>query len=217
MSLELVSTFAKRLREALGENSITDFGKKIGLSKQAISSYVNGNRVPKRPTIVTIANTLGVNEAWLIGYDVPEQTPNYSNYDNANIKHISKQSLPVLGEIACGKPMFAEKQEEFYTMLGVGIKADFVLIARGDSMIGARIHDGDFVFIRKQEMVSNGEIAAVVIEDDATLKRVFYYPEKSKLVLQAENPKYEPLVYVGEELGEIRILGKAVAFQSDVK
>lgn len=84
-------------------------------------------------------------------------------------------------------------------------------------MIGARIKDGDIVFCVEQSMVDNGEIAAVIIGDEATLKRVYYYPEKGKLVLQAENPKYEPFVYVGEELNQIRIIGKAVAFQSDIE
>ena len=76
--------------------------------------------------------------------------------------------------------------------------------------------DGDIVFIREQPMVNNGEIAAVIIDDEATLKRVYYYPEKQKLMLVPENTKYEPLVYIGEELEQIRILGLAVAFQSDL-
>ena len=81
-------------------------------------------------------------------------------------------------------------------------------------MINARINDGDIVFIRKQPMVENGEIAAVIIDNEATLKRVYYYPENNKLILNPENPKYAPFVYVGEELLTVRILGKAVAFQS---
>lgn len=84
-------------------------------------------------------------------------------------------------------------------------------------MINARIHNGDIVFIRKQEMVDNGEIAAVLIDNEVTLKRFYYYPESNKLVLQAENPQFEPLVYVGEELNHVTVLGKAVAFQSDIK
>lgn len=84
-------------------------------------------------------------------------------------------------------------------------------------MIGARIYDGDIVFVRKQSTVDNGEIAAVLIDDEATLKRVYYYPDKNKLVLSPENPKYEPFVYIGEELSEVRILGKAVAFQSVIR
>ena len=82
---------------------------------------------------------------------------------------------------------------------------------------GIEIYDGDIVFIRKQSMVDNGEIAAVVIDDEATLKRVNYYPEKNLLILKAENPDYEDLVYTGEQLDHIIILGKAVAFQSDVR
>ena len=104
-------------------------------------------------------------------------------------------------------------------MAGTDIKADFCLTARGDSMINARILDGDIVFIRKQDMVENGEIAAVVVNNDseATLKRLFYYREKNLLILKAENAAYEDLVYQGEELNQVHILGKAVAFQSDVR
>ena len=70
---------------------------------------------------------------------------------------------------------------------GANIHADFCLKAKGDSMIGARIYDGDIVFIRKQEMVDDGEIAAVLIGDEATLKRVQYNPEENELLLFAEN------------------------------
>jgi repressor LexA len=83
-------------------------------------------------------------------------------------------------------------------------------------MTGARIFDGDTVFIRAQEAVDNGEIAAVIINDEATLKRVYFYPEEGKLILSPENPRYAPLVYVKEELDHIKIIGKAVAFQSSV-
>ena len=83
-------------------------------------------------------------------------------------------------------------------------------------MIGARIFDGDVVFIRAQDAVDNGEIAAVIINDEATLKRVYYYPNEEKLVLSPENPRYAPLVYVKDELEIIKIIGKAVAFQSSV-
>ena len=83
-------------------------------------------------------------------------------------------------------------------------------------MTGARIYDGDVVFIRSQSSVDNGEIAAVIINDEATLKRVYYYPTEGKLVLSPENPRYAPLVYVGRELDSVKIIGKAVAFQSVV-
>ena len=83
-------------------------------------------------------------------------------------------------------------------------------------MVNARINDGDLVFIHQQPVVENGDIAAVAIGDDATLKRIYYYQDKSLMILKAENPKYEDMIYSGEELEDVRILGKAVAFQSDV-
>ena len=86
--------------------------------------------------------------------------------------------------------------------------------AVGDSMINARIHDGDIVFIREQPDVENGEIAAVVIEDTVTLKGCI---KTNSILLVPENPVYEPQIYTNEELDQIRILGKAVAFQSDIK
>ena len=122
-----------------------------------------------------------------------------------------------MGDIACGKPIFAEESYDGYIDIEEGINADFCLRAKGDSMIGARIMDGDIVIVKKQDMVQNGEIAVVLIDDEATLKRAYFYPDKNKLVLSPENPKYEPLVYIGEELNSIRILGKAVAFQSIIR
>ena len=84
-------------------------------------------------------------------------------------------------------------------------------------VFGARIYDGDIVFVRKQDMVDDGEIAVVLIEDEATLKRVHYDREANVLSLYAENPKYKTMRFYGEQLNQIRILGKAVAFQSDVR
>ena len=86
-------------------------------------------------------------------------------------------------------------------------------------MINARIQDGDIVFVRQQDTVENGDIAVVVVNDDneALLKRFFYYADKSLLILRPENPAYEDQIYTGEELNQIHVLGKAIAFQSDVK
>ena len=96
------------------------------------------------------------------------------------------------------------------------IYADFVLKVHGDSMTGARINDGDYVFIRQQPEVENGEIAAVAIGDDATLKRFYKYG--NMIVLRSENPKYKDMEFSESDVIEknIHIIGKAVAFQSDV-
>ena len=141
----------------------------------------------------------------------------FKNYDLSQYENISPVKLkrfPMLGEIACGQPIWAEEDRDSYVMADMDIRADFCLTAKGDSMINARIYDGDIVFIRKMPIVENGEIAAVIIGDEATLKRWYYYREDNKLMLIAENPKYEPLVYMNEELDTIKCLGKAVYFMS---
>ena len=146
-------------------------------------------------------------------YDSPEEPP-VSWEDYPNLRPIQLKRFPLLGEIACGEPIFAQEDRETFLIADAEIAADFCLLARGDSMIGARIYDGDAVFIRSQPMVENGEIAAVIIDDEATLKRVYYDRAHARLQLVPENPAYSPLVYVGEELDNIRILGKAVGFMS---
>ena len=133
-----------------------------------------------------------------------------------NIVPLTTKKIPILGEVSCGKPIFALEDRESYIELGVNINADFGLYAHGDSMVGARIYNGDLVLCRKQPSVNNGEIAVIIIGDEATLKRVYYYPEKQKLILQAENPKYEPLIYEAEELQNIQILGKVVGAHIDI-
>jgi repressor LexA len=182
----------------------------VKLAKNDLSQYVSGKVEPKQNKLSILGLALDVSEAWLAGYDVPMGR-------NDNIIPITTQRLPLLGEIACGIPRLTNESLESYIEVGTNVKANFCLRAKGDSMVNARIYDGDIVFVRSQDTVENGEVAVVIIDDEATLKRVFYYPEQSKLVLQAENPKYEPFVYVGDELQNVKILGKAIAFQSDVK
>ena len=148
--------------------------------------------------------------------DALRTTPDYIMGWGRYGKAIEVQRVPLIGSIACGKPIVATEQFECYVEVGSQIHCDFCLRAHGDSMINARIFDGDIVFIRQQNAVDNGEIAAVIVNDEeATLKRIFDYADR--IVLQAENPAYEPMVFVGEEKNHVHILGKAVAFQSDVK
>ena len=120
-------------------------------------------------------------------------------------ERLQLRRYPLLGDIACGKPIVAQDNGDSYVS-AADTEADFCLIAKGDSMVGARIYDGDEVFIQQTDMVNNGEIAAVVLDDEATLKRLYYYPTEQKLVLSPENPAYEPLVFTGEELNHVHIL-----------
>ena len=187
------------------------------LSKGTLSKYENNNQEPMVTTVANLANLLNVSMDYLINENNSSDKTTSGNTDifsYENIYPIKTKKFPLLGDTACGEPIFAD--EEFGTFIEASdsIKADFCLKAKGDSMINARIYDGDVVFIRKQPMVENGEVAAVIINDEATLKRVYYYKAESKLVLNAENPKYTPFIYSNEELNSIRILGKAVAFMS---
>ena len=119
--------------------------------------------------------------------------------------------------MACGEPVFANEEYGEYIDVDGNINADFCLRVKGNSMIGARIQDGDIVFIKKQDTIENGEIAAVLIEDKATLKRVQYDREADVLLLFAENPRYKTMIFSGEDLNKIKILGKAVAFQGNIR
>jgi repressor LexA len=183
----------------------------VKLNKNDLSQYVNGKVIPKQDKLAILSEVLHVNEPWLMGYDDVSKD---DIFKYPNIKPVVKKRFPMLGEIACGEPIFADEDREHCVMVDMDIDADFCLTAKGDSMINARINDGDIVFIKEMPIVENGEIAAVIIGDEATLKRVYYYKEQNKLVLNPENPKYEPLVYLNDELNSIRILGKAVYFMS---
>ncbi len=125
------------------------------------------------------------------------------------------RQIPLIGSIACGAPILAQEHIEDYIDIPKHIHADFALTCKGDSMINARIFDGDIVYIRQQDTVENGEIAAVLIDSEATLKRFRLFDDH--IVLEPENPMYKPLVYWHEDMNAVRILGKAVAFTSTVK
>ena len=162
--------------------------------------------------IKAFADALNVRPAVLMGWEDDSGIPNFPN-----IHPIETFTLPMLGKIACGEPMMMEEEREYYTQQGTKVKADFTLICKGDSMIDARINDGDIVFVRRQATVENGEIAAVAIGDEATLKRFYYYKEQEMIILKPANPKYEDMIFTGNQLEDVRILGKAVAFHSDIK
>ena len=216
-----LSTIGSRIRYRREELGLSqdELGKKLGYkSRSSINKIELDQRNLTQSKIKAIADALETTPAYIMGWEEREQKPDDRNlgaFDN--IFPITTKRVPFLGSIACGEPVYANEEHELYVEVGADIHADFCLRAAGDSMIGARIHDGDIVFIRRQEPVENGEIAAVIIGDEATLKRVNYYPDKNLLILHAENPSYKDLIYTDAELSQIVILGKAVAFQSLVK
>lgn len=187
--------------------------KTLNISRSRIGMYETGAREPDFETLEMIADFFNVDLDYLLG----RSTHTTKLISFPNIHNIGRRSFPMLGSVACGKPLFADKEYDSYVMADADIDADYCLTASGDSMINARIFDGDIVFIKEMSSVDNGDIAVVVIDDDATLKRVYFYPETNTLQLLAENPAYAPLIYTGEQLDHIHIMGKAVFFQSLVK
>lgn len=199
----------KQLRDAK-DFTQEDVGKMIGVTKATINRYETGEIDIKRTVAIKLAEVFNVSPAYIMGW---EDNQNIYSFDN--IRPIKKKKFPLLGEIACGKPIYCNEAYETYIEAAEDIQADFCLIAKGDSMINARIFDGDIIFIKEQPIVQNGEIAAVVIEDEATLKKI--YIKTDKIILRPENPVYDDIIYEKEDMNMVKILGKAVAFQSLVR
>lgn len=192
----------ERLREARTSSgySIRDLARLIGISHPTISRYENGMIDNMNVgTLKLIADALNVSSSWIVGLT---EEKNFTNKPN----QFNTTSIPIIGTIAAGTPILADENIESRFNLDASIHADFGLKIRGDSMIEAGIYDGDIVFIRQQPDVENGEIAAVLIDDSATLKKV--YKNNGTLILQAANQKYQPMIF---HSGEIRILGKLAA------
>ena len=206
-------SYARHLRGLTLDN----IAQAVGVHKSTIQRYEKDEyENPKLPVIESIARVLSVNPVWLIGKS-DDMTAFETTLPDNIIPMPAMGGVPLLGEIACGEPITAEENVAEYVDLPEHIKADFALRCKGDSMINARIHDGDIVYIRQQDSVDNGQIAAVLIGDEATLKRVNYNPSSKTLILSPANDAYAPFVFVGDELDRVRILGRAVAFTSAIR
>lgn len=196
------------------KNNLTleEVGNRVGVGKSTVRKWESGDiKNMRRDKIAKLAEALQTTPAYLMGW---EDTSDFTVPDNI-IPTPRMNSVPLVGTIACGDPILAEENVEDYVGMPEHVRADFALRCKGDSMINARIHDGDIVYIRQDAYVDNGDIAAVLIDSEATLKRV--YRNEGSVVLQPENPAYAPMVFTGAEMESIRILGKAVAFTSVIK
>lgn len=199
-------TFGEKLKAIRARRSLSqdELANLLGTSKQVISRYETGQRTPKITTAAEYAKILGISLSALI--------------DDANVPAIPSgfipvpemEKVPLVGSIACGQPILAEENVEEMVDAPAGRGVDFCLICKGDSMIDAGIHDGDIVYIRQQTDVENGEIAAVRIGDEATLKRV--YKSAAGVMLAPANAAYTPQMYGPDTLDDIQIEGKAVGW-----
>ena len=202
----------RRLEIGLSVDQVAD---KIGKNRATVYRY-ESSEIEKFPIdiLAPLAEALHTTPAYLMGWE-PEEEPDTLSLPTNIIPIPKMKKIPLLGSIACGAPILAQEHIEGRVDVPVHIHADFALTCKGDSMINARIFDGDVVYIRQQDTVDTGEIAAVLIDSEATLKRVRLYDDH--IVLEPENPMYKPLVYWNEEMNNVRILGKAVAFTSAVR
>lgn len=212
------SDFASRLSQALEARGMkaADLSKKTKVAEGTISCYINGRYEAKQNRVQVFAEALDVNPAWLMGYDVPmeaersQPAPAPRPIPKGFEPMPKMKKIPLVGSIACGTPILAQQNIEKIVDVPEDIRCDFALRCKGDSMIGAGIHDGDAVYIHIQPEVENGEIAAVRIGEEATLKRVYY--DGTTLTLMPYNNAYAPMVYTGPQLEDVHIEGKAVGY-----
>lgn len=204
------TTTSSRLKEIMSERNlrqvdilemVAPYSKKmdIRLAKNDLSQYVSGKVEPSQEKLTLLSLALNVSEPWLMGYDVPKQE--ITSNSNSGI------SVPLVGTIAAGTPILAEENIERYFNIDSSIKADFCLRIKGDSMINEGIHNNDIVFIHQQPILENGEIGAVIIDGEATLKR--FYKTDTGIVLQPANEKYAPIIV--DENSNLIIAGKLSA------
>ncbi|MDU5099219.1 MAG: transcriptional repressor LexA [Peptoniphilus grossensis] len=193
--------FTNRLRQALEFRNMSqsELSRLSGIGKSAISQYLSGEYEAKQENIYLMSKPLNVNPAWLMGFDVPM------------VGGEINRGIPIIGTIAAGTPILAEENIEDYFVIDNRVNADFGLKVKGDSMINANIYNGDIAFIKKQPTLENGEIGAILLDNEATLKR--FSKTDNSVVLQAENPSMTdwPRVYTN---GNIRVLGKLVGVYS---
>ncbi|MBQ4528953.1 MAG: repressor LexA [Clostridia bacterium] len=209
-----MSSLGDRIKELRKRNGYTqsefikilkdNYGLKA--DRVMLSKWECSKQSPHIDTQKCIADAFGVTLDYLNG--IEEKT----NLKLKNISPAKETKIPMYGKIACGSPIECNLDFDIETINGDHVDGDFCVIARGDSMINARIFDGDIITVRKQSIVENGEIAAVAIGDEATLKRVYYI--ENGIMLVAENPAYKPMIFVGEDCSNVVILGKAVSMHT---
>ena len=218
--LDLYKNIKKRRLEL--ELTQSDLAQRLGYSDKSMIAKIEKGAIDlPQSKITAFAKALNTSEIELMGWDSEENSDSVSRspegYGLTRLSDVHKKPIPMLGNVACGTPIFANEEHDSYVLADEDIDADYCLTAKGDSMINARIYDGDLIFVKQCSHVENGEIAVVAIGDEVTLKRVYFYPENNTLQLIAENPKYAPLIYRDEELDGVYVIGKALFFQSLIR
>ncbi len=207
-----MATLYDRIKSRRTELGLTveELAHKMGYKdKSSISKIENGKADIPQSKIAAFADALQTTPAYLMGWE-EQPEPKKPTIPPGFEPMPKMKKIPLIGAIACGEPITAEQNIEKMVDVPENIRCDFSLTCHGDSMVDAGIHDKDVVYIRIQPEVENGEIAAVRIDGEATLKRVYYNP--GTLTLMPANPAYAPMIYTGSQLEEVHIAGKAVGW-----
>lgn len=203
---------SKRILDILSAKEISygELSSKTGIPKSALQRYATG-QTEKIPIdrLETIAKAIGTTATYLMGWE----TENHKTIPDApNIRQLpAMKQWKVLGGTACGQPLF-KPLEDASVLAPADIDADFVFQCVGDSMINARIFDGDTVFVKEGD-VPDGQIGVVRVGEEYTLKRIYHGADY--LELRSENPMYPPIIIRGEQ-ENAEIVGRAVQFLSRV-
>lgn len=209
---DFMATLYDRIKSRRTELGLTveELAHKMGYKdKSSISKIENGKADIPQSKIAAFADALQTTPAYLMGWE-EQPEPKKPTIPPGFEPMPKMKKIPLIGSIACGEPITAEQNIEKMVDVPENIRCDFSLTCHGDSMVDAGIHDKDVVYIRIQPEVENGEIAAVRIDGEATLKRVYYNP--GTLTLMPANPAYAPMIYTGPQLEEVHIEGKAVGW-----
>lgn len=205
-----METVGQRLRRLRKEKKFTQkyISGLLHITDQTLSKYEKDviTNIPN-DKIERLAELYNTTPAYIAGWEASDIVSKLSNY-----VPVEKKRIPLVGTIAAGQPILAEEHVEEYLPVNDNLHADFALKIQGDSMVNAGIYDGDIVFIQQMDDVEDGQIAAVLIDDSATLKRVYKMDGMIRLV--PENPKYQPMIFSPTNCDTCKILGKAVAVLS---
>ena len=189
--------------------------EEMGLNRSTLTGWKQGKAIPSDATMVIVAKYFDRDLAEFAAARAESIAIRDKNRERKGMRASvldAPKMLPLAGTVPCGAPVLAVENIEEMIPSPPKVNADFALTCKGESMINARIFPGDIVYIKRQPIVDNGEIAAVLIGEEATLKRVYIY--KNRLTLMPENPLFDPINLVGEEMNQATILGKAVAVVS---
>lgn len=184
-----------------------ELGEAIGIGKSSISEWESGKRSPDIDKVKDIAKVLNVTPAYLMGWNEPFPA---SRPLPAGLLPVVKRRIPIIGHVAAGVPIMAEREYEEYEDDTYGISCDYVLRVEGDSM-EPRVMNGDIVYVRQQPDVDDGQIAVVGVDDSVTLKVVYHLPNGLQLV--SLNPKYKPMIYTQSNTDYLAVIGLAVAYK----